>query len=215
MGVFLQKKDMTSEAMQYYTVGLNKTLLIVGLGNVGEKYDNTRHNIGFAAIDEFARDNDFDKWINKQDLKCFFSSTKLGSSRIILIKPTTLMNLSGEAVRLVSNFYKIAISDILVIHDELDINFGEIRTCLGGSSAGHNGVKSIIDSLDDQGFGRIRIGIGPKTPSAIDSADFVLGKFPKAAAEHLPKITKEVSSILNEYIFSDQAVRTETRKLLD
>ena len=71
MGVFLQKKDMTSEAMQYYTVGLNKTLLIVGLGNVGEKYDNTRHNIGFAAIDEFARDNDFDKWINKKTLNVF------------------------------------------------------------------------------------------------------------------------------------------------
>jgi PTH1 family peptidyl-tRNA hydrolase len=214
MGFFLQKKDMTSEAMQYYTVGLNKTLLVVGLGNEGQKYENTRHNIGFQAVDTFAQDNDFDKWINKADLKCLFSSSKIGSARVILIKPTTMMNLSGAALTLVSNFYKIATSDILVIHDELDIKFGEIRTRMGGSSAGHNGVKSIIESLGEEDFGRIRIGIGPKSPATIDSADFVLSKFSKSEAEHLANITREVSSILNEYIFSDQPVRTETRQVL-
>src|ERR1035438_255752 len=152
MGFFLQKKDQTSEAMQYYTVGLNKTLLIVGLGNVGNKYEGTRHNIGFSVIDAFARENEFDKWMNKTDQNCHFSSKKIGGCRVILIKPTTLMNLSGGAVQLVSNFYKIATSDILVLHDELDINFGEIRTRLGGSSAGHNGIKSIIESLGQEGF---------------------------------------------------------------
>jgi PTH1 family peptidyl-tRNA hydrolase len=201
--------------MQYYTVGLNKTLLIVGLGNVGDKYEDTRHNIGFSVIDAFAQENEFDKWMNKTDQKCHFSSKKIGGCRVILIKPTTLMNLSGSAVQLVSNFYKIATSDILVLHDELDINFGEIRTRLGGSSAGHNGIKSIIESMGEEGFARIRIGIGPKTPSTVDSADFVLSKFTKSEVENLPKITREVSSILNEYIFSEQPVRTETRTVLD
>ena len=216
MGFFLQKKDQTSEAMQYYTVGLNKTLLIVGLGNPGQQYEGTRHNIGYSALDSFVSENDFGKWINKADLKCLFNSATLGDSRAILIKPTTMMNLSGQAVQLVSNFYKVATDHILVIHDELDINFGEIKTRLGGSSAGHNGVQSIIESFGgDENFGRVRIGIGPKTPATIDSADFVLAKFTKSEVEQLPKVTKEVSAIMNEYIFSTQALRTETRKVLE
>jgi PTH1 family peptidyl-tRNA hydrolase len=208
-----QKRPDVGQAIQFYTLAQNKQLLIVGLGNPGAEYDGTRHNIGFAAVDAFARANDFGPWINKKDLKCEMATARLGESQVILIKPTTFMNLSGEAAQAVAHFYKIPTERILAVYDELDVPFGQIRLRVGGSSAGHNGVKSLIEHLGE-GFGRARIGIGPKTPEQMDSADFVLARFSSDQQGQLKNLTQETTAILSEYIFAGGQLSTETRTFL-
>ncbi len=210
---FLQNRPNVGLPTQFYTLGQNKTVLVVGLGNIGREYNGTRHNIGFASVDAFAQKNDFDPWIEKKDLRCHFTSHILGDTRVIVIKPITLMNLSGQAVQAVTSFYKISPERVIVVHDELDIPFGQIRTRAGGSSAGHNGIKSITDTLGEN-YGRVRIGIGPKLPEQIDSADFVLGKFAAEQQAELPALTREVNAILTEYIFGDAQMPHETRSFL-
>jgi PTH1 family peptidyl-tRNA hydrolase len=196
-----------------YTLGLNKTVLIIGLGNVGKKYDGTRHNIGFSSLDNFSEMNDFPGWVNKQDLKSIVAIRTLADTRVILAKPTTMMNLSGAAVQSLISFYKISSGSILVVHDELDIPFGQIRTRQGGSAAGHNGIKSIIETIGEA-FVRVRVGIGPKTPEQIDSADFVLQTFSKPEQANLPALTREVSAILNEWVHGGQELPHETRSFI-
>lgn len=208
------RRPQVSDPVNYVTVGLNKTVLVVGLGNPGTEYDGTRHNIGFDCIDEFVvKSNDMDNWVAKKDLKCLMSTGRMGETRVIAIKPTTFMNLSGEAVRAVSDFYKIHPNQTLVVHDELDVNFGQIRTRMGGASAGHNGIKSIIQHLGED-FGRVRVGVGPKTPEQIDSADFVLAKFTKDQQAELPALRREANAILTENIFAGTALPAETRSFL-
>jgi PTH1 family peptidyl-tRNA hydrolase len=208
-----QKRPQTSEAKQYYSIGLNKTVLIVGLGNPGNEYDKTRHNIGFVCLDSFAITHEFPNWIAKKDLQGLFTQLTINDTRVILLKPTTFMNLSGEAVEAARHFYNIPESHILVIHDELDIDFGSIRTRIGGSAAGHNGIKSVIKNISEQ-FGRVRIGIGPKTPEQIDSADFVLQKFPKKELDQMPELTREVNAIISEFVFSPGQLAVDTRNFL-
>lgn len=207
-----QRRPQGSDTMHYYTLGQNKTVLIVGLGNPGKEYEGTRHNIGFEAVDRFAGDHDFPAWIEKKDLKCRFTQTQLGEAKVIVIKPTTFMNLSGEAVQAVANFYKIGAENIIVVHDELDIPFGQIRTRVGGSSAGHNGIKSVTGQIGDQ-YGRVRIGIGPKLHEKQDSADFVLAKFGSKEQEQLKNLTREVSAILSEYVYGNELPH-ETRTFI-
>lgn len=208
-----QRRPQISDPVNYITVGLNKTVLIVGLGNPGKDYDITRHNIGYACLDEFVgKNSEMANWVAKNDLKCLMSTGRLGETRVIAIKPTTYMNLSGEAVRAVSDFYKAHPNQTVVVHDELDIPFGQIRMRMGGSSAGHNGVKSIIEHIGED-FGRVRIGIGPKVPEQIDSADFVLQKFSTAQLPEIPALKKEVVAILTEYVFANE-LSTETRNFL-
>lgn len=209
-----QNRPQASDSHNYFTVGLNKTVLLVGLGNLGSEYDLTRHNIGFEVLDAFvAKQSEMQGWVNKKDMKCHLSQGQFGDTRVYVIKPTTYMNLSGEAVQAVVNFYKIAPDFITVIHDELDINFGQIRLRVGGGSAGHNGVKSVTQHISEQ-YGRVRIGIGPKTPEQMDSADFVLQKFSTDEQSELPNLVKECSAILTEYIYSGQALTTETRSFI-
>lgn len=123
------------------------------------------------------------------------------------------MNLSGEAVLAVMQFYKIPASQVVVVHDELDINFGIIRTRIGGAAAGHNGIKSIMQHLGED-FGRVRIGIGPKIPDTIDSSDFVLAKFTSDEQKQLPPLTQEISAIISEYIFGDGQLLIESRNFI-
>jgi PTH1 family peptidyl-tRNA hydrolase len=208
-----QRRPEAGHAVQYYTMGQNQSVLIVGLGNPGQEYEATRHNIGFAALDAFAEANNFDSWVNKKDLKCEMASARLGDTQVILIKPTTFMNLSGEAAQAVAHFYKIPVDRIIAVYDEIDIEFGQIRLRRGGSSAGHNGVKSLIQHLGEE-FGRVRIGIGPKEPEQMDSADFVLAKFSSEQQAQLKNLTRETSAILSEYAFSDGQLPTETRSFL-
>lgn len=199
MGLFTTRPQ-TGPAMNYYTVTNERTILLIGLGNVGPEYNLTRHNIGFEAVDSFVETNNLGPWQDKRDLKCQLTSGKVGSLRVIAIKPTTFMNLSGEAVQAVAHFYKIKLSDIFVIHDELDIPFGQIRLRVGGSAAGHNGIKSVTQQIGEN-YGRIRVGIGPKEPEQIDSADFVLQRFNAGQQTKLPALKNEVNSILSELIY--------------
>jgi PTH1 family peptidyl-tRNA hydrolase len=207
-----QKKPQVGHSIQYYTLGQNKSVLVVGLGNIGREYDKTRHNIGFAAADQFVGRQDFPAWMEKKDLRAHITSTQLGDTKVYVIKPTTLMNLSGEAVRAVVDFYKINPANVIVIHDELDIPFGQIRTRTGGSAAGHNGIKSVSQHIDE-GYGRIRIGIGPKVHESQDSADFVLAKFSKDQETQMPNLIQETSAILTEYIYSGK-LPNETRSFI-
>ncbi|HSD55619.1 MAG TPA: aminoacyl-tRNA hydrolase [Candidatus Saccharimonadales bacterium] len=207
-----QKRPQVGDSIQFYTLGQNKIALVVGLGNVGKEYEHTRHNIGFEAIDRFVADQDFTPWIEKKDLKCHMASGQLGETKVIAIKPTTFMNLSGEAVQSVAHFYKVSSDQIVVVHDELDIPFGQIRTRIGGSAAGHNGIKSVTQHLGEQ-YGRVRIGIGPKLHEKQDSADFVLAKFTSEQESQMKNLTREVSAILSEFIYGGQLV-SETRNFI-
>lgn len=203
MALFQKNPHSDRQYQPIFSVGMNKTVLIVGLGNIGQEYDKTRHNIGFTCLDAFAAAHEFDDWTERKDLKCLMAMNTLGDKRVILCKPTTYMNSSGEAVQKVAHFYKIHREQIVVAHDELAIPFGQIRTRTGGSDAGNNGVKSLITHIGAD-FGRVRIGIDGSKPEQMDNANYVLAKFSKEEQKHIPALTREVTGILTEYIFSGQ-----------
>jgi peptidyl-tRNA hydrolase, PTH1 family len=205
-----QKKTVISSAAPLYTLGLQKNILLVGLGNVGQEYDGTRHNIGFACIDSFVEKTDLGAWVEKKDLSSQQASGMLGDTRVIAIKPTTLMNNSGLAVARAAHFYKIPLESIVVVHDELAIPFGQIRTRLGGSDAGNNGIKSVIKHIGED-FGRVRIGI--KSETRLKQTDFVLARFSSSEQEQLPNLYKETISILTEYVYSG-SLPIDTRNFL-
>jgi PTH1 family peptidyl-tRNA hydrolase len=213
MALFQRRPD-TSDPKTFYTLGLNKTVLVVGLGNPGKQYDLTRHNAGYICIDDFvAKTEEMSDWLAKKNMKCLLSEGRVGEARVIAIKPTTFMNLSGEAVQAVAGFYKIHLDQILVLHDELDINFGQIRMRRGGSDAGHNGIKSVSQHIGED-YGRVRIGIGPKRPAKIDAEDFVLQKFSAEEQRQLSNMTREVSAIIHEYLAGGQQLPHETRSFV-
>jgi PTH1 family peptidyl-tRNA hydrolase len=213
MGLFTKKPIQTSSSAPLYTLGNQKTVLIVGLGNPGKDYEGTRHNIGFACLDAFVDgQTEFSGWVVKKDLYCMQASATLGGTRVIAIKPTTFMNDSGRAVRAVQDFYKIAPDQTLVIHDELDILFGQIRSRIGGGSAGNNGIKSITAHVGEK-YGRIRIGINSEFRIKNDEKDFVLKAFSKEEQSQLPNLNKEVISLLTEYIYGG-SLSSETRSFI-
>jgi PTH1 family peptidyl-tRNA hydrolase len=208
-----QRKPQTSDPKTFYTVGLNKVVLLVGLGNPGNEYEQNRHNVGFMCLDSFvSRSDEMEDWIAKKDLKCLLSSGRIGDARVLAMKPTTFMNLSGESVQAVMNFYKVHENQILVIHDELDIDFGQIRLRIGGSDAGHNGIKSVTQHIGEN-YGRVRIGIGPKKPDRMKSEDFVLQNFSTEEQAQLPNLKQEVNAVVSEFIYGGQ-LPNETRSFL-
>lgn len=148
--------------------------LIAGLGNPGSNYLNTRHNIGFEAIDRLC---DIYNVGLAQKHKSLIGKCEIGDKKIIFAKPQTYMNLSGIAIREISNYYKIDSHEIIIIHDDLDIHLGKIKIKPNGSSGGHNGVNNIIQELGTENFIRIRIGIDKK-PSSWKLDDYVLARFP-------------------------------------
>lgn len=148
--------------------------LIVGLGNPGKKYEKTRHNIGFDCIDRCA--NKLNISLTESKFKGVFGSTVIQSEKVFLLKPLTFMNVSGESVQALANFYKIEPKNILVIYDDLDLPVGKIRLRKKGSAGGHNGMKSIISHLGTEDFKRIRVGIGrPQRGEPV--VNYVLGSF--------------------------------------
>ena len=154
------------------------TFIIAGLGNIGKQYERTRHNAGFLAIDHIA-----EKCGAKIDRVKFHSTVcevNLGGARVLLMKPTTLMNNSGVAIGEAAAFYKISPERVLVLHDEISFDPGIIRIRRKGSAGGHNGLKSIIAHLSSEEFPRVKIGVGKKPSPDYDLVDFVLGKFPEA-----------------------------------
>jgi len=207
-----QKKPQVQSSAPLYTLGSHKTVLIIGLGNPGKEYAGTRHNIGFAVLDDFAAKNDFPGWLAKKDLKCQLTSANLGENRVVLCKPQTFMNNSGEAAQAVQRFYRVYNQNTLVVYDELALPFGSLRTRLGGSDAGHNGVKSLIQHLGDD-FGRLRVGIGNDMSQKADASDFVLGKFTKGEQPALPQVIREANALITEFIFSGQLPH-DTRSVL-
>ena len=210
---WLQKRPQVNLPVSYFTVGQNSTILIVGLGNYEDKYDNTRHNIGFASVDAFVKKHEeMSDWVIKKDLKSMMSEGRIGDSRVLVIKPTTYMNLSGESVRATFSYYKPSINHVLVVHDELDVKFGQIRTRYGGSSAGHNGIKSITNAIGED-YGRIRIGIGPKQPEEMDSANFVLQRFNEKELKQMNNLKRETVAILSEFIYNKNLTQ-ETRTFI-
>lgn len=150
--------------------------LIVGLGNIGSEYSGTRHNIGFMSIDNFASKHNFEFKENPK-FKGYIAEGRVNNEKVILLKPTTYMNLSGDSVILVKKFYKIDINDIIVINDDLDMPVGKVRYRAKGSAGGHNGLKSIILNLGTEDFQRIKVGIDRS--KQIPVVDWVLGKFSK------------------------------------
>lgn len=171
--------------------------LIVGLGNIGEKYCFTRHNIGFMALDKFAVDNDL-TFKEEKKLKCFFTKFKYNDCDIMLIKPTTLMNLSGDAIIAVMNYFKIEMKDVIIIYDDLTLPLGKMRFRKDGSDGGHNGIKSIIKSLNSKDFARLKLGTGPQP--AIPSEVFVLQNFSKEQLIIVKDIIKKADEAVLFYI---------------
>ena len=163
--------------------------VIVGLGNPGKKYENTRHNIGFAAIDYIAEKEGIN--INTGKHKALVGSGYIDGVKVLLVKPQTFMNLSGESLRPIMDFYKLEPEDFLVIFDDIDLDVGRIRIRRKGSAGGHNGIKRIISHLGSMEFPRIKIGVGAKPPG-YDLADYVLGHFSKADQEILQERFEDV-----------------------
>lgn len=169
--------------------------LIVGLGNPGKKYENTRHNIGFMVIDEFAKHCNAADF--REKFKALITETIIHGEKVILMKPQTYMNLSGESVRLALDFYKLDLSDIIVIYDDLDLNLAKLRLRLKGSSGGHNGIKSISQHLASENFKRLKFGID-KNP-VIPVVDYVLGKFTKDELQAVNEGLKMCINVLNDF----------------
>ncbi len=209
----LQKKPQILSSIPLYSLASENTFAIIGLGNIGKKYENTRHNAGFLCVDAFAREHQFPKWESSKKLQADITKTHLSDSQIIIQKPATLMNNSGRAVKQLLRYHTIETKNCIVVHDDIDIPLGQIRSRLGGGSGGHNGIKSIISDIGEE-FGRIRVGIGPKEPEDIDSSDFVLGTFTRSQKDILNDVTKEVTALLTEIIFADGTIPIETRNVI-
>ena len=179
--------------------------LIIGLGNIGEKYCFTRHNIGFMIVDKIAMEKGV-TFKEEKKFKCFFAKFKIGNEDYILVKPTTYMNLSGEAVQLISNYYKVSLEDILVIYDDLSLEIGKMRFRANGSDGGHNGIKSVINCMSSKNIARLKVGIGPQPP--IPAEAFVLQNFTKEQLEALkPVILKAVDAVF--YYFENGISKTQ------
>lgn len=211
MGLFHRREQPQAEVPYTISIGDEQTKLIVGLGNPGAKYDLTRHNAGFLCLDAFVSAEN-GTWQEKTSLKSLVADLRIGQTRILCIKPRTFMNASGEAVRAVQDYFKINNAHTVVVHDELDITFGQIRSRIGGSAAGHNGIKSLIQHIGED-FGRVRVGVANQYAGQVDSADFVLQKFSKEEQDSLKPLTTEVTSILNEFVFGDKLPQ-DTRSFL-
>ena len=170
--------------------------LIVGLGNPGEKYKNNRHNLGFMVVDAFARQLGL-SWRYSSDLMCYF----IKANDYVLCKPAIYMNKSGEAISAICTFYKISSKEVLVIHDDLDLDFGKTRLSFNGTSAGHHGVESVIESLGTMDFARLRVGIGhPEFKGENAVIEYVLSSLSDEETKNLDAIFKKSQEALQSFI---------------
>ena len=173
--------------------------LVVGLGNKGREYENTRHNMGFMLVDRYLQyKNITDKF--KEKFNAMYIETTINNEKVIFIKPMTYMNNSGIAVRAFVDFYKLNSEDILVISDDLDLDLGKFRLRRNGSSGGHNGLKSIISHLGTDGFKRLRIGISNDKDDVIN---YVLSKFSKKELNEIDTMFDTLVNVLDDYFVMD------------
>ena len=174
-------------------------IVIAGLGNPGSKYSGTRHNVGFDVIDRLAQENNIR--VNRLRFKALNGEGLIGTEKVLLVKPSTYMNNSGESIREVMEFYKLEPDKLLVIVDDIDIEFASIRLKKKGSAGSHNGLKSIIYHIQKDNFPRLKIGIGKKPPY-YDLADFVLSKFTSEERKLVDKAILKASEAAQEFVRS-------------
>lgn len=173
--------------------------LIVGLGNPGKEYNNTRHNIGFYYIDYYAKNNNIE--LTKTKFNGKYAEFSKNNEKIILLKPQSYMNLSGEVVKKYVQFFKINLEDIFIIHDDLDIAFGKFKLKASGSSGGHNGLKNIELNLGTKDYKRLKIGISNN--KSIETKDYVLGKFQENEIKQLEALEETIKNIIDDFLLLD------------
>ena len=181
--------------------------LITGLGNVGAKYTFTRHNVGFMVADYLAMQQN-ESFKENSKLKSLITKIRINNEDTILIKPTTYMNLSGEAIRAVIDYYKIELENTLVVYDDLSLDLGKIRFRGSGSDGGHNGIKSVIQHLGTNKFSRLKIGIGPQP--GIPSEAFVLQNFGQEQLDDLKKVIQTSAEAI-EFYFANGIEKTQNK----
>lgn len=198
-----RKKPFSFESMPY---------LIVGLGNIGAEYDGTRHNVGFHIVDALAQSLDLSFSVARYGS---VAQGRIKSAEILLLKPSTYMNLSGKAVRFYLREYKIPIEQLLVVVDDLALPFGTIRLKAAGSAAGHNGLKNINELLGTEKYSRLRVGIGNDFSKGAQ-IDYVLGKFPSEQSKYFPLIEKEAISAIKDFclVGVERAMNWHNKKIL-
>ena len=177
--------------------------IVVGLGNPGGEYEKTRHNAGFIAIDRLC--DSLGVKCDRAKFKALCCEATIGETRVLIMKPQTYMNKSGEAISEASRFYKIPADKVIVISDDVTLAVGKLRIRGKGSAGGHNGLKSIIEHLGTQEFPRIKLGVGEKPHPDYDMVDWVLGKFPKEDFDTLSKTVESVPSAIASLIKEDVA----------
>ena len=172
--------------------GAGAEWLVVGLGNPGEKYENTRHNVGFLTVDELAERARVP--VQKLKHRALTNTLEVGSVKVLLMKPVTYMNLSGEAVRDAASFYKIPPERVIVLSDDVSLDVGTLRVRPKGSAGGQNGLKNIIYHLGSEDFPRVKIGVGKKPRPDYDLAAWVLGRFPEEDQKAIDKACEDAVS---------------------
>ena len=173
--------------------------IIMGLGNPGKKYENTRHNAGFDVVDELAKRLNVS--IDKIKHKALIGEARIGTEKVILVKPQTYMNLSGETAISISQFYKMDLDKLIVVYDDIDLDIGKLRIRKKGSAGSHNGMKSIIKCLGSQDFPRVRVGVSKPEPGR-ELADFVLSRVPKDRQNDMDLAIEKAASTVEEIIRS-------------
>ncbi|QIL49913.1 aminoacyl-tRNA hydrolase [Weissella coleopterorum] len=173
--------------------------MIVGLGNIGKEYDQTRHNVGFMTIDAFAQELNINF---KQDgpHRAFVAEGWVGTDKVLLVKPTTYMNLSGEAVAPLMKYYHLNLADLLIVQDDMDMELGRLRLRSKGSAGGHNGIKSIINHLGTQDFNRLKFGIAHPKHEKQAVINFVLGKFDKNDAITVDQSIQVAKKMMQDFV---------------
>lgn len=190
-------------------------LLVVGLGNPGSKYEATRHNVGFMVVDRLAETAGVNRW--EKRFKALIGRGRLSGEDVLFAKPQTYMNLSGESVGPMLGFYKLKTSDVVVVHDELDLPVGSLKLKKAGGHGGHNGLRNLKLHLPDDGFTRVRIGIG-RPPPRWDPSDYVLSRFAPdeltAMAQAILDATDAVETILKDGVSKAMNFYNRTDKAL-
>ena len=185
--------------------------IIAGLGNPGKEYENTRHNAGFMVLDALADRLGAD--VSEKKHKALCGKAVIEGQKVMLIKPQTYMNSSGESIRAAADYYKVAPEEILVIYDDISLAPGQLRVRAKGSAGGHNGIKSIIAHLGTQEFPRVRVGVGEKPPR-MDLADYVLGHFSQGERKIMDEAVKEAAEAVIEAVTEgiEHAMNDHNRK---
>ena len=193
--------SLSIEKPAFTVKGLNlpRVIAVIGLGNPGREYERTRHNLGFEVIDQALESlNENLEFKENKKLEALVKEVNIDGNRVFFIKPTTFMNLSGKTVSNLVRYYPIKLNDILVVHDDLDLIAGKLKLSTGQSSAGHNGVESINNTIGADYY-RLRVGIGPR-PDGADQSDFVLSKFKPEEREVLLDVTQQAATKIIDFL---------------